>query len=177
MYTDIFFTLLHRGVSRHTADIYQYCKHVVLLVIFQLATNMAKVGGLNSSLRLLATAQAAKLGTWHVRIITPFVEEWDMTSNKKIETIHARKFVARLVGQDPEEYCLGIVPFDFQDHKAADKAKLQFLPGSVWKLEDVCLVTSNDLKFLGCTVNVIVDLKKSKTTKRLRRHSIYIFDV
>ena len=81
--------------------------------------------------------------------------------------------MARLVGQDPEEYCLGVVPFDFQDHKAADKAKLQFLPGSVWKLEDVCLVTSNDLKFLGCTVNVIVDLKKSKTTKRLRRHSIY----
>ena len=84
--------------------------------------------------------------------------------------------MARLVGLDPEEYCLGIVPFDFQDHKAADKANLLFLPGSVWKLEDVCLVTSKDLQYLGCTVNVIVDLKKSKTTKRLRRHSIYIFD-
>ena len=83
MYTDKFCTLLHRGVSRHTADIYQYCKHVVLLVIFQLATNMAKVGGLNSSLRLLTTAQAAKLGTWYVRIITPYVEEWVMTTKKK----------------------------------------------------------------------------------------------
>ena len=142
------------------------------LAIFGWPPNMAKEDGLNSSLRLLSTAQAAKLGTWYVRIITPFVETWDMTSKKK-EIIHARKFVARLVGQDPEEYCLGIVPFDFQDHKAADKANLQFLPGSVWKLEDVCLVTSNDLKYLGCTVNVIVDLNKSKTTKRFRRHSIY----
>ena len=134
---------------------------------------MAKEDGLNSSLRLLTTAQAAKLGTWYVRIITPYVEEWAMTSKKQIETIHARQFVARLVGQDPDEYCIGIVPFDFQDHNAADKAKLMFLPGSVWKLEDVCLVTSNDLKYLGCPINVIVDLKKSKTTKRLRRHSIY----
>ena len=84
-----------------------------------------------------------------------------------------KQFVARLVAQDPEEYCLGVVPFDFQDTKAADKAKLLFLPGSLWKLEDVSLVTSKDLQYLGCTVNVIVDLKKSKTTKRLRRHSIY----
>ena len=90
-----------------------------------------------------------------------------MTTKKK-DTIHAKKIVARLVAQDPEEYCLGIVPFDFQDTKAADKAKLLFLPGSVWKLEAVSLVTSTDFKFLGCTVNVIVDLKKSKLTKRLR---------
>ena len=62
---------------------------------------MAKEGGLNSSLRLLTTAQAAKLGTWYVRIITPYVETWDMTS-KKQEITHARKFVARLVGLDPE---------------------------------------------------------------------------
>ena len=135
---------------------------------------MANADGLNSNLRLLSTAQGAKLGTWYVRILTPYVEEWDMTTKKK-ETIHARKFVARLVAQDPEEYCLGIVPFYFQDTKTADKAKLMFLPGSVWKLEDVSLVTSNDLKYLGCTVNVIVDLKKSKTTKRLRRHSIHFF--
>ena len=44
---------------------------------------MAKEDGLNSSLRLLTTAQAAKLGTWYVRIITPYVETWDMTSKKR----------------------------------------------------------------------------------------------
>ena len=87
---------------------------------------------------------------------------------KNKDIIHATKFVARLVGQDPEDYCIGIVPFDFNDIKAADKAKMMFLPGSVWKLEAVSLVTSNDLKFLGCTVNVIVDLNKSKVTLRLR---------
>jgi hypothetical protein len=85
------------------------------------------------SLRLMSTAQSAKLGTWWVRILNPYVEEWTMTTKKK-EEIRARKFVARLVGLDPEEYCVGTVPFDFNDYKGADKAKLQFLPGSVWKL-------------------------------------------
>ena len=162
-----------------TAAHYQYCKHVagtadgsVPLVILSRPPNMANPDGVNSSLRLLNTAQGAKLGTWYVRIITPYLEEWTMTT-KKSQKNHAKQFLARLVAQDSEEYCLGMIPFDFQDQTAADKAKVMFLPGTVWKLEDVSLVTSNDLKFVGCTVNVIVDLKKSKVTKRLRRHSIY----
>ncbi len=93
--------------------------------------------------------------------------------HQKKDIVHAKKCMARLVGEDREDYCVGVVPFDFKDITAADKAKLKFLPGTVWKLEAVSLVTSNDLKFLGCTVNVIVDLKKSKITKRLRRHSIF----
>jgi hypothetical protein len=128
---------------------------------------MADADELNTSLRLMSTAQGAKFGTWYVRILNPYTEEWNM-KNKKQEIIHAKKFMARLVAQDSEEYCVGVVPFDFQDTKAADKAKLKFLPGTVWKLEAVVLVTSNDLKYLGCTVNIIVDMKKSKMTKRLR---------
>jgi hypothetical protein len=122
---------------------------------------------LNNSLRLLTTAQSARLGVWYVRILNPYVEEWTMIT-KKEEEIRARKFVARLVGLDPEEYCVATVPFDFNDYTGADKAKIKFLAGSVWKLEVVSLITGNDLKYLGCTVNVIVDLKKSKLTKRLR---------
>jgi hypothetical protein len=122
---------------------------------------------LNNSLRLLSTAQGAKLGTWYVRILCPYMEQWTMTTKKK-EEIRARKFVARLVGSVPEDYCVATVPFDFNDHEGADKAKLKFLAGSVWKLEAASLITGNDLKYLGCTVNVIVDLKKSKLTKKLR---------
>ena len=118
-----------------------------------------------SSLRLLNSKAAGQLGEWTVRICNPYVESWSFTTKK--EEVHAKKFVARLVSQDKSEYCLGVVPFDFRDRNGASDAQKRFVAGSVWKLQNVSLVRGTELQYLGCSVNVIVDLKHTTCTQHL----------
>ena len=132
--------------------------------------NMVEASEPHSSLRLLSSKVSATIGTWVVRICNPYVEEWTMTTRRG--AVQASKLVARLVAENPSEYCLGIVPFDFQDPTGAAKAKIKFSADSVWKIEKVTLINGNDLQFSGCTVNVIVDLKHSTTTKSLGSYQV-----
>ena len=78
----------------------------------------------HSSLRLLSSKVSATIGTWVVRICNPYVEEWTMTTRRG--AVQASKLVARLVAENPSEYCLGVLPFDFQDPTGAAKAKIKF---------------------------------------------------
>ena len=126
---------------------------------------MAKPAEKNSSVRLLGSKAGAKIGVWYVRICNPYIEEWKMSTKKG--TVDAKKLIVRLVSDDVREYCIGVVPFSFQDTSAANKAALAFLPDTVWKLEKVELIEGADLKFMGSSVNVIVDLSKTKCTKKL----------
>ena len=126
---------------------------------------MAENSVVNSSLRLLGSKIGAKIGTWYVRICNPYIEKWKMKTKKG--EVEGSKFIARLVANDETEYCIGVVPFDFNHQNAAAEALVTFMADTVWKLEQVCLIDGNDLKYTGSTVNVMIDLKKTKTKKKL----------
>ncbi len=66
----------------------------------------------------------AKFAKWYVRIIDPKIIRY--TFMAKGEAIKAQKFQCVLVSKEPEQYMLGLVPFDFKDRHAAVAAAQRF---------------------------------------------------
>ena len=80
-----------------------------------------------------------KYGEWLVRIQFPTVEQYDVNTRSGKEK--AKRFECRLVSKNADEYCVGCVPFQFADPQAADRANNQLLPGTIWRLQNVVLMS------------------------------------
>ena len=74
----------------------------------------------------------AKFATWCVRVLDPKIKSYEFVARG--ETVKATKFQCILVSQDEKQYMQGLVPFDFKDKKAAEKAFKRFEANSVWEL-------------------------------------------
>ena len=74
----------------------------------------------------------SRFAKWYVRVCDPKVV--DYTFKARGETVDAQKFQCVLVSKAPEQYMLGLVPFEFKDRHAAAKALKKFEPDSVWEL-------------------------------------------
>ena len=65
-------------------------------------------------------ATTAKFAKWYVRIIDPKVIEYSF--HARGQDVQAKKFECILVSNDPSQYMLALVPWNFQDKEAAVKA-------------------------------------------------------
>ena len=81
-------------------------------------------------------SQTAKFAKWYVRVLDPKVIEYSFTTRG--EDVQAQKFQCVLVSHAPEQYMLGLVPFDFKGRSAAQTAAKKFTADSVWE-HNACL--------------------------------------
>ena len=66
----------------------------------------------------------AKYAKWYVRIIDPKIIEYSFIARG--QSVQAKKFECILVSKDPSQYMLALVPFEFKDPNAAQKAYEKF---------------------------------------------------
>ena len=110
-------------------------------------------------------SQTAKYAKWYVKILDPKVIDYPFFS--KGENIHAQKFQCVLVSHVPEQYMLGLVPFDFRDRNAATKAAEKFTADSVWEITTPAFDTRSKPEFNGSPIKSVVLLSKPTTTTRV----------
>ena len=130
-----------------------------------LPTNLETLKNMNGT-----TSRFAK---WYVRVCDPKVV--DYTFKARGETVDAQKFQRVLVSNAPEQYMLGLVPFDFKDRRAAANALRKFEPDSVWELTTP--VFDNKVKpvFIGCPVKHAVMLTRPTVVTRVPPTSTVAF--
>ncbi len=105
----------------------------------------------------------AKFAKWYVRIIDPKIIRY--TFMAKGEAIKAQKFQCVLVSKEPEQYMLGLVPFDFKDRNAAVAAAQRFTTDSVWELTTPAFDSRAKPEFNGCPLKAVVLLSKPTVAK------------
>ena len=110
-------------------------------------------------------SQTAKYAKWYVKILDPKVIDYPLFS--KGENINAQKFQCVLVSHVPEQYMLGLVPFDFRDRNAATKAAEKFTADSVWEITTPAFDTRSKPEFNGCPIKSVVLLSRPTTTTRV----------
>lgn len=79
----------------------------------------------------------AKFAKWLFRVIAPRKQAYTFTSRDRKQgskTVHAERFDCVLVSDDPTEYLMGSVPFQFANPKAASRAVESFVDGTVWEV-------------------------------------------
>lgn len=99
-------------------------------------------------------AQNAKYASWSVRVVHPRVETYSFKA--KGDAVTGKKFNCLLVSQDPQQYCAGLVKFQFKQRDAAERALLKFTEGSCWTLRTPVLDTQSQTRFLGASVKCTV---------------------
>ena len=82
-------------------------------------------------------SQTGKFAKWYVNVLDPKII--DYSCHSRGEKIQAQKFQCVLVSHAPEQYMLGMVPFDFKDRRAATVAMQKFTPEPVWELTNASL--------------------------------------
>ena len=110
-------------------------------------------------------SQTAKFAKWYVRVLDPKVIEYSFSS--KGEEFQAKKFQCVLVSHAPEQYMLGLVPFDFKNRTAATTAAAKFTHDSIWELTKPAFDAKSKPEFNGCPVKSVVLLTKPTTTTRV----------
>ena len=106
-------------------------------------------------------SQTARFAKWYVKILDPKVIDYSFAA--KGEKVQAQKFQCVLVSHAPEQYMLGLVPFDFKDRSAAQTAAKKFTPDSVWELTTPAFDSRSRPEFNGCPVKSVVLLSKPTT--------------
>ena len=110
-------------------------------------------------------SQTARFAKWYVKILDPKVIDYSFAA--KGEKVQAQKFQCVLVSHAPEQYMLGLVPFDFKDRSAAQTAAKKFTADSVWELTTPAFDARSRPEFNGCPFKSVVLLSKPTTTTRV----------
>ena len=105
----------------------------------------------------------AKFAKWYVRIIDPKIIDYKFTAKGKV--VDASKFQCVLVSKDPSQYMLAVVPFEFKDPNAAQKAIQKFTPSSVWEITTPAFDAKAKPEYNGCPLKTVVLLAKPTTLK------------
>ena len=101
--------------------------------------------------------RSAKHSVWVVRVANSRVLHYKFMARG--ETVDATKFICHLVGEKSTEYIVGIVPFDFKNKSAAEKAMRQYPIGQVMMIRSPAFDQRSTAKFLGCSKKVAVALQ------------------
>ena len=110
-------------------------------------------------------SQTAKFAKWYVLVVDPKLIDYSFPSRG--ETVQAQKFQCVLVSHAPEQYMLGLVPFDFKDRNAAANAAEKFTANSVWEITTPAFDTRSRPEFNGCPVKSVLLLTKPTKTSRV----------
>ena len=102
-------------------------------------------------------ASTGKYAKWFVRAIGPKVK--DYTFDSRGEKIQAHKSECVLVSQDPSQYMMGLVPFDFKNRQAASNAETHFRRNSVWEVTMPAFDAKAKPDYIGCPLKAVLLLK------------------
>ena len=105
----------------------------------------------------------AKFAKWYVRVLDPKVITYKFQA--KGETVQATKFECILVSKDASQYMLGIVPFDFKDRNAAQKAMDKFKDSSVWEIANPTFDAKAKPEYIGCPLKTVLMMGKPTVIK------------
>jgi hypothetical protein len=100
-----------------------------------------------------------------VRVLDPKLIHYTFTA--RAETVKATRFECVLVSKKANEYMLGVVNFNFQDRKAAEKAHKQFVADSVWTITKPIFDAKANIAFNGCPVKTVLDMAKPTACQRV----------
>ena len=89
----------------------------------------------------------AKFAKWYVRIIDPKIIDYKFSAKCKL--VDASKFECILVSKDPSQHMLAVVPFDFKDPNAAQKAIQKFTRRAFGKLQHQHSMPKRNLNTMG----------------------------
>ena len=107
----------------------------------------------------------AKFAKWYVRIIDPKVIEYQFhAQGKKVE---AKKFECIIVSKDPSQYMLAVVPFEFKDPNAAQKAYDKYKKSTIWELTTPAFDAKAKPEYNGCPVKTVLLLTKPSILKAI----------
>ncbi len=98
-----------------------------------------------------------------MRIIDPKIIDYKFTANGK--WVDASNFECILVSKDPSQHMLAVVPFDFNDPNAAQKAIQKFTKSSVWEITTPAFDAKAKPECNGCPLKTVVLLAKPTTLK------------
>ena len=102
-------------------------------------------------------ATTAKHAVWCILILDPKIIPYQFTSRN--ETVHATRFECLIVSNDPKQYMLGNVPFNFDDRDAAKKAADKFKDKTVWILKTPAFDTRMKPDYNSCPLKAVVLLQ------------------
>ena len=102
-------------------------------------------------------ASTGKFAKWYVRVSDPKVK--DYTFDSRGEKIQAHKFECALVSQDPSQYMMGLVPFDFKNRQAASNAETTFRRNSAWEVTMPAFDAKTKPDYIRCPLKAVLLLK------------------
>ena len=82
-------------------------------------------------------ATNAKFAKWVFRVVAPKKHAYSFQCRDRkqgTKKVNAERFDCVLVGDEPTEYAMGSVPFQFDDPHAASRALERFVDGTVWEI-------------------------------------------
>ena len=100
----------------------------------------------------------SKHASWVVRVVSQKVVKYTFTAKGK--QIQAQKFECLLVGANPLQFILGIVPFSFAEQDAAQKASQKFKEGTCWRIDQPDFDTKTKPEYISTSVKRAVLLTK-----------------
>ena len=106
-----------------------------------------------------------KYAKWFVRVIDPKVIDYSFQSRS--EKVNAQNLQCILVSQDPSQYMMGLVPFDFKNRQAVANAEKTFGPNSVWEVTTPVLDAKAKPEYNGCPVKAVLLLKAPTQLKEV----------
>ena len=106
---------------------------------------------------------SAPLATFAVRLSGGRVVKYAYTSKKDQKAVTAYKFEACLVGNSPQDYCIGFVK---GSEAECNQAKMKYTNDTVWSLSKVSLDSYTAGTYISTPIPFRVDLTKSKMTIR-----------
>ncbi len=71
-----------------------------------------------------------KHAQWCLRVLNPLLQKY--TFMARGQTVEAKSFTCVLVGDNPSEYLIGSVPFEFRSPDGPQQAMTRFVENTVW---------------------------------------------
>ena len=102
--------------------------------------------------------QSAKVATFLVKVVRADMVVFMYKSRRDGSEQTAQCWECHLLGENPENYCVGCVK---GSDDAVKKAAKRFANGSVWVLSKAALDTSTDIAYISSSLKMKVDLGKS----------------
>ena len=104
---------------------------------------------------------SARVATFAVRPCGGRVARYTYTSKRDQRAVTAHKFEVWLVGNNPQDYCIGFVKGSVAE---CNQAKMKYTDDTVWTLSKVSLDTYTAGTYISTPIPCRVDLAKSKMT-------------
>lgn len=109
--------------------------------------------------------KSARVGQWTVKVHAMRLLEYEYALHGK--PVQGCKLECFLLSQNSDEYCSGIIRLQKGDKGELATQKSKFFDGSVWTISQVALAKEKT-EWLGSSVKVCVDLRKTKTASVLQ---------